>query len=174
MIIKLKLSTDKWTEDSQAVMSNTGILCNLWTPWSRQVALLADSSVNMLADYGPCTLDCHISRLSVDLSIGMSVYTPPIWQPVLIGKFCIPDGSGMSTIARLVRVNFFAKTKTNIGNLLLSHWKTKEILKIVTFQNLNFISKSKGYLLQTTKLWEKLIVYLTEERIRRWTQKKKT
>ena len=73
----------------------------------------------------------------------------------------------MSTIARLVQVNFFAKTKTNIGNLLLSHWKTKEILKIVTFQNLNFISKSKGYLLQTTKLWEKLIVYLTEERIRR-------
>ena len=64
----------------------------------------------------------------------------------------------MSTIARLVPVNLFAKTKTNIGNLLLSHGKTIEILKIVTFQNLNFISKSKGYLLQTTKLWEKLIV----------------
>ena len=58
-----------------------------------------------------------------------------------------------------MQVNFFAKTKTNIGNLLLSHWKTIEILKIVTFQNLNFISKSKGYLLQTTKLWEKLIVF---------------
>ena len=28
MVIKLKLSTDKWTEDSQAVMSDTGILCN--------------------------------------------------------------------------------------------------------------------------------------------------
>ena len=38
------------------------------------------------------------------------------------------------------------------------HWKTIEILKIVRFQSLNFTSKPKGYLLQTTKLWEKLIV----------------
>ena len=46
-----------------------------------------------------------------------------------------------------MRVNFFAKTKTNIGNLPLSRWKTIEILKIVRFQSLNFTS-----LLQTTKL----------------------
>ena len=57
-----------------------------------------------------------------------------------------------------MRVNFFAKTKTNIGNLPLSLWNTIEILKIVRFQSLNFTSKPKGYLLQTTKLWEKLIV----------------
>ena len=57
-----------------------------------------------------------------------------------------------------MRVNVFAKTKTNIGNLLLSRWKTIEILKTVRFQSLNFTSKPKGYLLQTTKLWEKLIV----------------
>ena len=63
-----------------------------------------------------------------------------------------------STIGRLMRVNFFAKTKTNIGNLLLSRWKTIEILKTVRFQSLNFTSKPKGYLLQTTKSWEKLIV----------------
>ena len=50
------------------------------------------------------------------------------------------------------------KQKRNIGNLPLSRWKTIEILKIVRFQSLNFTSKSKGYLLQTTKLWEKLIV----------------
>ena len=56
-----------------------------------------------------------------------------------------------------MRVNFFTKTKTNIGNLSPSRWKTIEILKIVRFQSLNFTSKTKGYLLQTIKLWEKLI-----------------
>ena len=57
-----------------------------------------------------------------------------------------------------MRVNFFAETKTNIVNLPLSRWKKIEILKIVRFQRLHFITKSKGYLLQTTKLWEKQIV----------------
>ena len=58
-----------------------------------------------------------------------------------------------------MRVNFFAKTKTNMqGNLPLSRWKTIGILKIVRFQSLNFTGKPKGCLLQTTKLWEKLIV----------------
>ena len=57
-----------------------------------------------------------------------------------------------------MQVNFFAKTKTNRGNLPLSRWKTIEISKILRFQSLNFTSKPKGYLLQTTKLWEKLIV----------------
>ena len=45
-----------------------------------------------------------------------------------------------------------------LGNLPLRHWKTIEILQIVRFQSLNFTSKPKGYLLQTTKMWEKLIV----------------
>ena len=44
-------------------------------------------------------------------------------------SFVFPDGPGTSTIARLMRVNFFAKTKTNIGNLPLSRWKTIELLK---------------------------------------------
>ena len=57
-----------------------------------------------------------------------------------------------------MRVNFFAKTKTNIANLPLIRWKTIEIFKIVRFQSLNFTSKPKGYLLQTTKSWKKLIV----------------
>ena len=57
-----------------------------------------------------------------------------------------------------MRVNFFTKTKTNIGNLPRSRWKTIEILKTVRFQSLNFTSKPKGYLLQTTKFWERLIV----------------
>ena len=57
-----------------------------------------------------------------------------------------------------MRVNVFAATKTNIVNLPLSRWKTIEIFKIVRFQRLHFITKSKRYLLQTTKLWEKLIV----------------
>ena len=55
------------------------------------------------------------------------------------------------------------KNKTNMGNLPLSCWKKIEIFKIVRFQSLIFTSKPKGYLLQTTKLWEKLIV-ITEER----------
>ena len=76
----------------------------------------------------------------------------------LEASFVFPNGPGTSTIERLMRVNFFAKTKTNIGNLPLSRWKTIEILKIVRFQSLNFTSKPKGYLLQTIKLWEKLIV----------------
>ena len=45
----------------------------------------------------------------------------------VIGKFRIPNGPWTSTIARLMRVNFFAKT--NVGNLPLSRWKTIEILK---------------------------------------------
>ena len=56
-----------------------------------------------------------------------------------------------------MRVNFFAKTKTNIGYLPLIRWKTIEIFKIVRFQSLNFTSKPKRYLFQTTKLWKKLI-----------------
>ena len=55
-------------------------------------------------------------------------------------------------------VNFFAKTKTNKGNLPLGRWKTIVILNIVRFQSLKFTSKPKGYLLGTTKLGEKLIV----------------
>ena len=70
----------------------------------------------------------------------------------LEASFVFPDGPGTSTIERLMRVNFFAKTKTNIGNLSLSRWKTIEILKTVRFQRLNFTSKPKGYLLQTIKL----------------------
>ena len=89
-----------------------------------------------------------------------------------IGKFRIPDGPGTSTIARLMGVNFFAKTKTNVGNLPLSLWKTIETLKRVRFQSLNFTSKPKGYLLQTTKLWEKLIV-LKRRRKNRRSEKKK-
>ena len=49
-----------------------------------------------------------------------------------IGKFRIPRRPWTSTIERLMGVNFF--------------------------QSLNFTSKPKGYLLQTIKLWEKLIV----------------
>ena len=58
--------------------------------------------------------------------------------------------------------NFFAKTKTNIGHLPLSRWKTIEILKEVRFQSLNFTSKPKGYLLQTTN-WGKSRSYLQKK-----------
>ena len=77
----------------------------------------------------------------------------------LIGKFRIPrrpwdehdcEANG--------RVNFFAKTKSNIRDLPLGRWKTIENLKIIWFQSLNFTSKRKGHLLQTTTLWWKLIV----------------
>ena len=51
-----------------------------------------------------------------------------------------------------------------LGNLPLRHWKTIEILQIVRFQSLNFTSKPKGYLLQTTKMWEKLIVLNTRKK----------
>ena len=60
-------------------------------------------------------------------------------------------------------VNFFTKTKTNIGNLPLGRWKTIVILNIVRFQSLKFTSKPKGYLLGTTKLGEKLIVLKRRE-----------
>ena len=40
---------------------------------------------------------------------------------------------GASTIAKLMRVNFFAKTKTNKGNMPMSRWKTIEIFKTVRF-----------------------------------------
>ena len=65
-------------------------------------------------------------------------------------SFLFPDGPGTSPISRLMWVNFFGKTKTNIDNLPLSRWKTIEISKIVRFQSLNFTSKPMGCLLQTT------------------------
>ena len=44
-----------------------------------------------------------------------------------MASFVFPDSPGTSAIAKLMRVNFFAKTKTNIDNLPLSRWKTIEI-----------------------------------------------
>ena len=60
---------------------------------------------------------------------------------VQLTSFVFPNGPKTSTIARLMRVNFFAKAKINIGNFPLRHWKTIEILKIIRFQSLNFTSK---------------------------------
>ena len=60
-------------------------------------------------------------------------------------------------IARLMRVNFSAKTKTNIGKLRLSRWKTIQIMKIIRFQSSNFTSTLKGYLFQTVKLLKELV-----------------
>ena len=57
-----------------------------------------------------------------------------------------------------MRVNVFAETKTNISRLRLSRWKM-----IVRFQSLNSTSKPKGYLFQTKKLWEELIVQRKEK-----------
>ena len=67
------------------------------------------------------------------------------------------DDSVFSMIARLMRVNYLAKTK-RIRKLRLSRWKTIEIMKVIRFQSSNLNSKLKGYLLQTTKLWEELVV----------------
>ena len=66
-------------------------------------------------------------------------------------------------IARLMRVNFLEKTKTNIGKLRLSRWKTIQIMKLIRFQSSNFTSPLTGYLFQTAKLWQEL-VELTETR----------
>ena len=67
------------------------------------------------------------------------------------------DDSVFSMIARLMRVNYLAKTK-RIRKLRLSRWKTIEIMKVIRFQSSNLNSKLKEYLLQTTKLWEELVV----------------
>ena len=173
MIIKLKLSTDKRTEDSQAVMSNTGILCNLWTPWSSirwhywpivQLTCWLIMVHSWL--WYQLTVGRHVNRY---VSLHSTYMTASLNRQVSYSRRPWDEHDCKASAGQLLCKN---KNK-QIGNLLLSHWKMIEILKIVTFQNLNFISKSKEYLLQTTKLWEKLIVYLTEERIRRWTQKKK-
>ena len=74
-----------------------------------------------------------------------------------IGKFRIPRRPWDEHDYK-ANVGQFTKTKTNIGNLPRSRWKTMEIFKKVRFQSFNFTSKPKEYLLQTTKLWEKLIV----------------
>ena len=79
-----------------------------------------------------------------------------------ISKFHIPrrpwEERLLSMIARLMRVNFSAKIKTNKGKLRLSHSKMIEIMKIVRFQSFNYTSKLKGYLFQTAKLREELVV----------------
>ena len=74
-----------------------------------------------------------------------------------IGKFRIPRRPWDEHDCEAY-VGQFTKTKANICNLPRSSWKTIEIFKKVRFQSFNFTSKPKGYLLQTTKLWEKLIV----------------
>ena len=56
-----------------------------------------------------------------------------------------------------MRVNFFAKTKTNISNLPLSRWndrnlKNSKILKLKLYQ------QAKEIPVVNNKLWEKLIV----------------
>ena len=61
------------------------------------------------------------------------------------------DDSVFSMIARLMRVNYLAKTK-RIRKLRLSRWKTIEIMKVIRFQSSNLNSNLKEYLLQTTKL----------------------
>ena len=63
------------------------------------------------------------------------------------------DDSLFSITARLMRVNYLAKTK-RIRKLRLSRWKTIAIMKIIRFQSSNFNSNLKEYLFQTTKLWE--------------------
>ena len=67
------------------------------------------------------------------------------------------DDSLFSMTARLMRVNYLAKTK-RIRKLRLSRWKTIAIMKIIRFQSSNFNSNLKEYLFQTTKLWEELVV----------------
>lgn len=64
----------------------------------------------------------------------------------------------LSMIVRLMRFNFLDNTKTNIGKLRLGRWKTIEIMKIIGFQSPNFTGKLPGYLFQSTKLWEELVV----------------
>ena len=67
----------------------------------------------------------------------------------LIGKFRITGLPWDEHDWEANASQLLCKKKTNIGNLLLSRWKTIEILKTVRFQSLNFTSKPKGYLLQT-------------------------
>ena len=52
------------------------------------------------------------------------------------------DDSVFSMIARLMRVNYLAKTK-RIRKLRLSRWKTIEIMKVIRFQSSNLNSKLK-------------------------------
>ena len=77
---------------------------------------------------------------------------------IVLGKFRIPRRPWDEHDCKPNAGQNNAKIKTNRGYLPLSLWKTIEISKIVRFQSLNFTSKPKGYLLQTPKLWEKLIV----------------
>ena len=53
-------------------------------------------------------------------------------KEMLIGRFRIPRWPrGKSTIARLMRVNVFAETKTNIVNLPLSRWVAESLSRWV-------------------------------------------
>ena len=76
----------------------------------------------------------------------------------IIGKFRIPRQSWDEHDCKANAGKLLYKNKINVGNLPRNSWKMIEILKTVRFQSLNFTSKPKGYLLQTTKLWERLIV----------------
>ena len=77
---------------------------------------------------------------------------------IIVGKLFIPRRPWDEHDCKANAGQLLCKNKTNRGNLPLSRWKTMEISEIVRFQSLNFTSKPKGYLLQTPKLWEKLIV----------------
>ena len=86
-----------------------------------------------------------------------SKYISNLIFSIVVGKFRIPRRPWDEHDCKPNAGQLLFKKK-NRGNLPLSRWKTIEISKIVRFQSLNFTSKPKGYLLQTPKLREKLIV----------------
>ena len=160
MIIKLKLSTNKRTEVSQAVMSNTGILCNLWTPWSSirwhywPIVQLTCWPI-MVHSWLPyqSTVGRHVNRY---VSLHSTYMTASLNRQVSYSRQPWDEHNCKASAGQLLCKNkhrqFAAESLENDRNL-----KNSNISK------LKLISKSKGYLLQTIKLWEKLIV-ITEQK----------
>ena len=118
---------------------------------------------NLHTENSSCTtsqhkLEIRISQLpSRNSFFSSATQVKPCRAGSGIGKFRIPRRPWDEHDCEANAGQLLYKNK-NIGNLLRSRWKMIEISKKVRSQSLNFTIKPKGYLLQTTKLWEKLIV----------------
>ena len=58
-------------------------------------------------------------------------------------------------IARLMLVNFLTKTKTNIGKLRLSRWKTIQVMKIKKISKLILYQYAEGISVSNSKTVER-------------------
>ena len=122
---------------------------DLSTQFQIQKALMVYKSLN---DLVPGYLSSKfVKRYETRYSLGNSV-------DKLIGKFRIPRRPWDEHNCKANAGQLLYKNKNKHGQFAMESLENDRNLKKVRSQSLNFTTKHKGYLLKTTKSWEKLIV----------------